>query len=133
MTESRDILRPTTLGERGNAFYVAMDGPTEDNPVRLVLIVETARLLDTLEALNNVINGDDEFLIREVGDDGEIIVKVDSAVGMRKQHVLALRTLTADLKHAGHHESPADTATPEDMPDRTDEIAQRRRNRKMAR
>jgi hypothetical protein len=133
MSESRDILRPTTLGERGHAFWLAMRGPAEDNPVRIALLVEAARQLDLLERLDLVINGDDEFLVREVANGGEIIVKVDNAVGHRRMAAAQFQRMATELGSAGAAKSPENAAPADDgktaAPDLADELDAARRKR----
>jgi len=86
-----DGLRPTDLGSRGQAFLEAMNAETEDNPSRLVLLVEAARLLDTLDRYNKIINGEvDDFLEIEM-DGGLVVIKVDKIVTERRLTAGTLR------------------------------------------
>lgn len=96
--DARDRLRPTDLGERGNAFFVSMGGPAEDNPARLVLLVDCCRLLDALERYDRVLNGQaDAYVEIKLDNGGVLLVNVSKVAAERRMTFGAIRLALNDL------------------------------------
>ncbi len=69
-----------------------------DPPSLTVLAVEAGRIVDRLDDLDAVLSGDvDTWLTIAEGRDGEISVRIDSALTEARQQASVLRQLLAEI------------------------------------
>jgi hypothetical protein len=132
VTDSRDSLRPSGLGERGHAFFTAMHGATEDNPARLVLLVDCARMLDALERYDRVLTGQaDAYMEVKLDNGGVLLVNVSKVAAERRMTFGAIRLALNDLAGIDASRSPDKPAdAPDAEVDLVDEFRKRRAARK---
>jgi hypothetical protein len=94
---AKNSLRPTDFGQRGMAFWNAMDGPHETNPQRIVLLVEIGRALDTLDQIHRVINGDETAMFSFEFDGAVIECRVDKVLIERRLTWSVVKNLIGQL------------------------------------
>ena len=110
----------TDLGVTGQAIWDAYEGSKLDAG-SAALVRELARCADTLDRLDGLVIGKREVWVTLVFDDmGEVHLSVDKLLDQRRNHQLALKQLTAEVRSAGLR--PKDSKTtkaadeePEDM------------------
>jgi len=80
-------------GTRGRELVDSLTEPG-DPPSLTALVVEAGRIVDRLDSLHAVLSGDTDTWVRLVeGRDGEITVRVDSALTEARQQATVLRQL----------------------------------------
>lgn len=62
------------------------------------LIVEAARTKDRLDRLNRITNGDEDTWCRIFHGEGEIVLKMDTAVSEQRQLATVFRQLLAEIQ-----------------------------------
>jgi len=104
-TESiADALKPSGLGERGQALWRSLGGDTTTDGARAVLIAEACRLADQLEKLDQIITGDDATWLEleiPVGKPIKLVIPVQAAIAERRQSVTVFRHVLAQLWNVG--------------------------------
>lgn len=98
------------MADRGARGQELVDSLTEPNdpPSLTVLVVEAGRIVDRLDTLDAVLSGDvDTWLTLAEGREGEISVRIDSALTEARQQASVLRQLLVEI-------SRRRTPTPDD-------------------
>lgn len=129
-----EALKPTGLGERGQALWLALGGHTTTDGARAALIAEAARLADQLEKLDQIITGDDATWLRlEVpeGRDIKLVVPIQAAIAERRQSVTVFRHVLGQLSNVGTPAGEvAGTGSPKEV--NVDDLAAKRAERRAA-
>lgn len=118
----------TDLGVTGQAIWDAYEGGKLD-AASAALVRELARCADTLDRLDGLVVGRSDAWVTIVFDDmGEVHLSIDKVLDQRRNHQLAFKQLTAEVRAAGlrPRDGKTQTATdeePEDM------LEKRRRER----
>lgn len=69
-----------------------------DDASTSVLIIEAARTKDRLDRLHRITSGDEDALCRVLTVEGELILKVDSAVAEQRQLTTVFRQLLTEIQ-----------------------------------
>lgn len=88
---------PEDFGPGGQAI---IDGLSDerDDVATTSLIVEAARSKDRLDRLNRITSGDEDTWCRVFQADGEVVLKMDTAVSEQRQLATVLRQLLAEIQ-----------------------------------
>lgn len=119
------VLSSLDLGPRGKRLFKAMQAQVTD-PVQMELLVEACRIVDQLEDMHKMMNGDKESWrwIKMPRNGGNLILEIDNLVTQRRSLQLALKQITTALSVAGEVSDP--------LEDKADELARRREARRAA-
>lgn len=101
-------LKPSDLGDRGQALWLAMGGDSTTDGARAVVLAEACRLADTLEQFDKLIGGDSDTWasIKIPEREGDLQLQIHSAVAERRQTITVLRLTIAQLTNVGVAGSP---------------------------
>ena len=88
---------PEEFGAGGAALKAALEAPGDDAPTR-ALIVEAARSKDRLDRLNRITSGDEDTWTRIFNAEGEVVLKLDTAVSEQRQLTTVFRQLLAEIQ-----------------------------------
>lgn len=92
-----DWTAPEEFGPGGAALKASLDSPNDDAPTR-ALIVEACRAKDRLDRLNRITSGDEDVWCRIFTGEGEIALKLDTAVSEQRQLTTVFRQLLAEIQ-----------------------------------
>lgn len=81
----------------GQALYQHLTNPSNDASTQ-ALIVEAARTKDRLDRLNRITSGDEDTWCRIFHGEGEIVLKMDTAVSEQRQLATVFRQLLAEIQ-----------------------------------
>lgn len=85
------------FGTGGSALLAGLSDERDDVSTR-ALIVEAARAKDRLDRLNRITSGDEDTWCRIFQADGEVVLKMDTAVSEQRQLATVLRQLLAEVQ-----------------------------------
>lgn len=90
------------LGQRGLAFYASVL-PGVSSAAQEALVVEAARMADTLEDLNGIVQGKGVINLMHLrhmhpGDDTQVTMTVDSVMAERRQLQLSFERMCKTLQ-----------------------------------
>jgi hypothetical protein len=113
---------PAGLGERGSALWQAMSG---SDVARNALVLESARLADRLDELDNIIQGKGvlslmQFRLDFPESDGEpfvVEVKFQTPLAEARQQAIALATILTKLSPAESKAAASPAPVPAVLPD----------------
>jgi hypothetical protein len=102
------------LGGTGKEIWSALGGDKLD-PGSAALVRELARCADTLDRLDDLVNGRRESWVTITFDDmGEVHLGIDKLLDTRRNHQLAFKQLTAEVRSAGIRPGKTDQPTAAD-------------------
>ncbi len=81
----------------GQVLYQHLTNPHNDASTQ-ALIVEAARTKDRLDRLNRITSGDEDTWCRIFHGEGEIVLKMDTAVSEQRQLATVFRQLLAEIQ-----------------------------------
>lgn len=85
------------LGIGGRSLYDSLMLPSDDVATKS-LIVEAARAKDRLDRLNRITSGEEEVWCRIFTGEGEMILKLDTAVSEHRQLTTAFRQVLSEIQ-----------------------------------
>lgn len=88
---------PEEFGPGGAALKESLDAPGDDAATR-ALIVEACRAKDRLDRLNLITSGDESAWCRIFTGEGEVVLKLDTAVSEQRQLTTVFRQLLAEIQ-----------------------------------
>lgn len=88
---------PDEFGPGGQALFDDLSTGLDDASTS-ALIVEAARTKDRLDRLHRLTSGDEDAWCRVLTVEGELILKVDSAVAEQRQLTTVFRQLLAEIQ-----------------------------------
>ena len=88
---------PEEFGPGGQALQTSLEGPGDDAATR-ALIVEACRAKDRLDRLNRITSGDEDVWCRIFTGEGELVLKLDTAVSEQRQLTTVFRQLLAEIQ-----------------------------------
>lgn len=88
---------PEEFGPGGAALKASLDAPGDDAATR-ALIVEACRTKDRLDRLNRITSGDEDVWCRVFNGEGEVVLKLDTAVSEQRQLTTVFRQLLAEIQ-----------------------------------
>ena len=88
---------PDEFEAGGQALFDDLSTAQDDASTE-ALIVEAARTKDRLDRLHRLTNGDVDAWCRVIEPEGELVLKVDSAVAEQRQLTTAFRQLLAEIQ-----------------------------------
>jgi hypothetical protein len=99
------------LKETGQAIWDAYEGDKLDAGAA-ALLRELARCADTLDRLDDLVVGKTDAWVTVVFDEmGEVHLAIDKLLDQRRNHQLAFKQLTAEVRSAGLRPKKTDTPT----------------------
>lgn len=88
---------PEDFGPGGQALIDGLAMPGNDAALR-ALIVETARTKDRLDRLNRITSGDEDVWARIFTGEGELVLKLDTAVSEQRQLATVFRQMLSEIQ-----------------------------------
>lgn len=88
---------PEEFQAGGQRLFDELDVPTNDASTH-ALVVEAARTKDRLDRLNRLTSGDEDAWCRIFQADGEVVLKMDTAVSEQRQLSTVFRQLLAEIQ-----------------------------------
>lgn len=88
---------PEALGPGGQALLDALTAP-HDDAVTSTLVLEAARTKDRLDRLNRLTSGDEDAWCRVLTVEGELVLKLDSAMSEQRQLTTVFRQLLSEIQ-----------------------------------
>lgn len=92
-----DLELPDEFGAGGQALFDDLTSDSNDASTA-ALVVEAARTKDRLDRLNRLTAGDADAWAHVVTVEGEIVLKIDSAVAEQRQLSTVFRQLLAEIQ-----------------------------------
>lgn len=81
----------------GTALHASLSLPGDDGPTR-ALIVEACRAKDRLDRLHRIVRGDVDTWTRVFTGEGELVLKMDTAVSEVRQLSTVFRQLLTEIQ-----------------------------------
>lgn len=88
---------PEDFGPGGRALFASLSLPSNDAALD-ALVVEAARTKDRLDRLNRVTSGDEDVWARIFTGEGELVLKLDTAVSEQRQLSTVFRQLLSEIQ-----------------------------------
>lgn len=85
------------FGAGGARLFEALSSGA-DSPATAALIVEAARTKDRLDKLHRITSGDSDTWTRIFTGEGEVVLKLDTAVSEQRQLSTVFRQLLAEIQ-----------------------------------
>ena len=92
-----DWIAPEQFGPGGEALKASLEAPGDDAATR-ALIVEACRAKDRLDRLNRISSGDEDVWCRIFTGEGELVLKLDTAVSEQRQLTTVFRQLLSEIR-----------------------------------
>lgn len=87
------------FGPGGRELWASLASPHGDDDAALrALIVEACRAKDRLDRLSRITNGDEDAWCRVFTAEGEVVLKLDTAVSEQRQLATVFRQLLAEIQ-----------------------------------
>lgn len=81
----------------GKRLFDSLSAPTDDGSTR-ALIVEACRAKDRLDRLHRIVRGDEDTWTRVFTGEGELVLKLDTAVSEVRQLSTVFRQLLTEIQ-----------------------------------
>lgn len=91
------IFENEDFGEGGEELFDALSTPLDDAPTQ-ALIVEACRAKDRLDKLSAITRGDEDVWCRVFEAEGEVVLKLDTAVSEQRQLATVFRQLLSEIQ-----------------------------------
>ena len=93
------------FGRGGRRLFAQLSAPGNDAATD-ALVVEACRAKDRLDRLNQITSGDEDSWARVFSGEGELVLKLDTAVSEQRQLSTVFRQLLAEVqRRQGSHVS----------------------------
>lgn len=106
-----DWIEPEQFGPGGEALKASLEAPGDDAATR-ALIVEACRAKDRLDRLNRISSGDEDVWCRIFTGEGELVLKLDTAVSEQRQLTTVFRQLLSEIQRRQGDRSSEGEADP---------------------
>ncbi|WP_018024096.1 hypothetical protein [Corynebacterium ulceribovis] len=97
MASTAQFVMPEEFGPGGRLLHADLAQGTDDAATS-ALIIEAARTKDRLDRLNRITSGDEDVWTRVFTGEGELVLKLDTAVSEQRQLSTVFRQLLAEIQ-----------------------------------